>query len=113
MIRVLVVDDSPTARAALRRLLETDGDIRVVGEAANGTAALRALRSAKPDLVSMDVMLGAEDGIELTRRIMATHATPILLVTSAASRDPSLAFRALAAGALDVCEKPGARGVDD
>ncbi len=108
-VRVLIVDDSPTARLALARALSEDAsDIVIVGEAANAKEALAAIDRLSPDLVTMDVHLGAEDGIQLAAQIMGHHPVPILIVTGVDARNPGLAFRAMQAGALDVVPKlPG------
>jgi len=104
-VRVVVVDDSPTARLALRMALEREG-VQVIGEASHGDQALRMVRSLKPDLVTMDVYLPTGDGIEVTRRIMTDVPTPVLMVTSLDPRDRTLVYRAMEAGALDVLGKP-------
>lgn len=104
-VRVVVVDDSPTARLALRMALEREG-VQVIGEASHGDQALRMVRSLKPDLVTMDVYLPSGDGIEVTRQIMTEVPTPVLMVTSLDPRDRSLVYRAMEAGALDVLGKP-------
>src|SRR6185295_18109548 len=69
-IRVLVVDDSGFMRIALRKIIEADGDIRVVGEARNGREAIRLAQELKPDVVTMDIVMPEMDGIEATRRIV-------------------------------------------
>lgn len=108
--RVLVVDDSPTARLALRRALGEGQGIDVVGEASSGPRALDQVRVLKPDLVTMDVQLGDDDGVEVARQIMTTSPTPILVVTALDPRSRSLPFRIVEAGALGIAAKPPARG---
>src|SRR3954468_9832221 len=103
--RVLVIDDSRTARAALRAALTRDREIDVVGEAADGTEARKLVERLKPQLITMDVFLRAESGLDLTAAIMRTAPTPIVVVTAADAKDASLVFRAMQAGALDVCAK--------
>lgn len=104
-IRVLIVDDSATARAALRAGLEVDSGIFVVGEAASGDEASRLVRTLRPNIVTMDMYLTGSTGIEVTRTIMEECPTPILVVTAYHPTDPGLAFKAVTAGALDVCAK--------
>ncbi len=106
MINALIVDDSATARLAIRQALESDRDIRVVGEAENGAHALALIKRYKPDIVTMDVYLRKENGIEVTSSIMATSPRPILIVTGINPSDPKLMYRAIEAGALDVAAKP-------
>ncbi len=70
-IRVLVVDDHPVVREGVRSLMDHEPDISVVGEAADGNAAIEVARRAIPDVVVMDVSMSALNGVEATRRITA------------------------------------------
>ncbi len=107
LLRILIVDDSALVRRALREMLESDAGIRIVGEAANGLEALQLARELKPDLITMDVLMPVMDGVETTEQLMAYNPTPILVVTSALSRqDIDISFQMLGAGALEVVEKP-------
>ncbi|MDH5490898.1 MAG: response regulator [Myxococcales bacterium] len=109
MKTVLIVDDSPTARMALRRAIEgADSDLRVVGEASDGLTALREAHRLRPDLITMDVHLGHDDGVNFTTTIMAVSPTRVVIVTGVDPKSPELTFRSLGAGALDVLAKlPG------
>ena len=98
MTRVLLVDDSPSARLALRRLLANEG-FDVVGEANSGAEALRLVSQLRPDLVTMDVLLGGQDGVDVTRGILARHRCRVVIVTGLDPSRANLAFRAVAAGA--------------
>ena len=71
MIRVLVADDQHLVRAGFRALLDDAGDIEVVGEAGDGAEAVELARSARPDVVLMDIRMPVLDGLEATRRIVA------------------------------------------
>ncbi|KIF66478.1 LuxR family transcriptional regulator [Streptomyces sp. AcH 505] len=75
MIRVLLADDQSLVRAGFRALLDAQPDIEVVGEAADGEAALRAVRELRPDVVLMDIRMPVLDGLAATRRI--TEDTPL------------------------------------
>lgn len=106
-IRVLVVEDSPSARDLLVHIVNTDPAFQVVGTARDGEAAVRAVSCRKPDVVTMDVHMPKMDGLTATRKIMETNPLPIVIVS--ASFDPSeteTCFVALAAGALAVAGKP-------
>jgi two-component system chemotaxis response regulator CheB len=106
-IRIVVVDDSQTARELLVALYESAG-FRVVGVGKNGEDALQLVVKHKPNIVSMDVVMPKMDGLEATRAIMREHPTPIVIVTASLMRaDTDLAFEALKAGALTAVQKPG------
>jgi two-component system chemotaxis response regulator CheB len=101
-IRVLLADDSAFMRLALRRIVEGEADLRVVGEAADGGGAVEAAARLRPDVVVMDLAMPAMDGIEATRRIMALPSPPAVVMVSALTREGSEpALRALAQGAVD------------
>ena len=108
MIRVLMVEDSPSAALLLRGILESDPNLRVVGVVDNGEEALRFISRQKPDVVTMDIILsGSLDGYETTRRIMSSTPVPIVIISSTFT-DQAIAgsFRAIQAGALAILEKP-------
>ncbi|MGH7687957.1 MAG: response regulator [Candidatus Dormibacteria bacterium] len=79
MIRVLVVDDQELVRAGLRTILQSGGDIHVVGEAADGAAAIDAANALRPDVVLMDIRMPRLDGVEATRRMPETRV--VMLTT--------------------------------
>jgi chemotaxis response regulator CheB len=68
MIRVLIADDSPTARQLIRAILESDPELRVVGEARDGAEAVRMAEELAPDIVLMDVNMPVLDGLGRPRR---------------------------------------------
>lgn len=105
MLDILIVDDSATARCHLRSALESDSEIRVVGEAENGQQMRRQLRKGIPNLIAMDIYLRHENGIDLTSGIMHSSPIPILMVTGMDANNPQTVFKALEAGALDVAPK--------
>lgn len=107
MIRVLVVDDSATAREYLAYLIGADPEVQVIGTARDGQEAIGAVRDLHPDVVVMDLMMPVMDGIEATRVIMETNPTPIVIVSAVWLRgEVEMTFRALGAGALAALEKP-------
>ncbi len=100
-IRLLLVDDDVPVREALRMLLESDGDLEVVGEAANGFEALAISEKASPDIILMDIQMPEMDGIEATRRISEKKSGdegPRVLVLTTFEQDEYLS-QALQAGA--------------
>ena len=107
MIRVLVAEDSPTARALLVSMLSSDAGITVIGEARNGTEAVALADTLRPDLITMDVQMPEIDGLEATVRIMTRAPVPIIVVSSLASgSEVELSLEATRAGALMVLPKP-------
>lgn len=109
-IRVLVVDDSLTVRRHLVEVLSDDARFEVVGEAADGHAAIGLCDSLRPDVVTLDMVMPGLDGLAATEHIMAYFPTPILIVSASYNRGEVLStYDALAAGAVDVIEKPRPR----
>ena len=106
MIRVLVAEDSATARALLVSILSAERDIVVVGEARTGTEAVELAERLMPDLITMDVHMPELDGLEATKQIMTRSPRPILVVSSATGSDVALSLDATRAGALMAIAKP-------
>ncbi|WP_433075865.1 chemotaxis-specific protein-glutamate methyltransferase CheB [Dactylosporangium sp. CA-052675] len=113
MIRVLVVEDSATVRQCLREALTPATGFEIVGEATDGAQAVELCRRLRPDVITMDVMLPVMTGLAATEQIMALAPTPILVVCSADRRELFTTYDALAAGAVDVLEKPRGDATDD
>jgi two-component system chemotaxis response regulator CheB len=106
-IRVLVVEDSITMRRHLCDVLAAQPDLAVVGEAEDGKQAIQLCASLRPDVITMDMMLPVMTGLSATEYIMAHCPTPILIVSSSTNRGELFkTYEALAAGAVDVLEKP-------
>src|SRR6266536_6182697 len=98
--RVVLVDDHPVLREGLRRILEREPDLEIVGEAETGEAALELVARISPDIVLMDVRMPGMDGIEATRRLGASHPQVQVLVLSAYPEFTREALQAGAAGYL-------------
>ncbi|HUZ70126.1 MAG TPA: response regulator transcription factor [Candidatus Saccharimonadales bacterium] len=98
MIRVVLVDDQPLVRTGLRTLLEEEADITVVGDAADGDQAVRAVAELVPDVVLMDIRMPVLDGLEATRRIMTSGSAARIVILTTFDLD-AYVFEALRAGA--------------
>jgi two-component system chemotaxis response regulator CheB len=106
-IRVLVADDSMTVRKRIVEALSALPEFEVVAEAADGREAIEACQRLRPDAVTLDMMMPVMTGLAATEYIMAYCPTPILVVSSSFNRGELFkTYEALAAGALDVLEKP-------
>jgi two-component system chemotaxis response regulator CheB len=107
MIRVIVVDDSPTARVLLVDILRSDPELEVIGEAGDGVEAVELTQRLRPDVVTMDIHMPRMDGFAATKEIMITAPTPIIIATnSTRAAEVEVAMYALRAGAVTVVSKP-------
>ncbi|MEY2513833.1 MAG: hypothetical protein QOJ89_1191 [bacterium] len=98
-IKVLLADDQAMVRAGFRMILETEDDIEVVGEAANGEQATASTRRLRPDIVLMDIEMPVLDGLQATRRITADAALASKVVILTTFERDEYVFDALQAGA--------------
>ena len=107
MLRVLIVDDSPTARRLIAAILGADPDIEVVGEASDGEQAVQLTQRLRPDVITMDIHMPSLNGFDATHRIMSSCPTPIVIVSaSTLVHEVEWAMKALQAGALTLLLKP-------
>jgi DNA-binding NarL/FixJ family response regulator len=97
-VRVLLVDDDDLMRAGLKAVLSSDDSIRVVGEAADGRAAVEAARIHAPDVVLMDVRMPGMDGVAGTREVLAVSPNARVVILTTFEEDDYI-FGALSAGA--------------
>jgi two-component system, LytTR family, response regulator len=101
-IRTVIVDDEPLARQRLRKLVEADADVTLVGECADGQEALTALRDLRPDLVFLDVQMPGLDGFGVLERLGGVAAPVVIFVTA----HDRYALKAFEVHALDYLLKP-------
>ncbi len=113
-IRVLVVEDSQTVRARIVEALSRDPGLRVVGVAEDGKRAIEQCERLAPDVITLDMMLPEMTGLAVTEYVMAYRPTPILIVSASVNRGELFrTYEALAAGAIDVLDKPRGDETDD
>jgi DNA-binding NarL/FixJ family response regulator len=96
--RVLIADDQALVRGGFRMILDAKGDVEVVGEAGDGEEAVALAERERPDVVLMDVRMPGTDGIEATRRIVASGSAARIIVLTTYDADEYV-FAALRAGA--------------
>jgi two-component system response regulator DevR len=102
VLRVVIVDDHAVVRTGTRQVLETSGDITVVGEAETGATALALVDDLEPEVVLVDVQLPGESGIDVARRLAVSHPSVRVVILSAHDDDVFVndAFEVGAAGYL-------------
>jgi DNA-binding NarL/FixJ family response regulator len=98
MTRLLIADDQALVRVGLRKIMETEPQTMVVGEASNGNEAVSAARALRPDVILMDIRMPVLDGIEATRRIIRELPGTRILILTTFGLD-SYVYDALRAGA--------------
>jgi DNA-binding NarL/FixJ family response regulator len=103
-VRVVLADDNAQFRGVLRRLLERDPMIEVIGEAASGADAITLCDEHRPDVVLMDVSMPELDGLEATHRLKATHPDLVVLLLSVGNKEQEIAA-GLAHGASEYLTK--------
>lgn len=109
-VKILIVDDSNFIRQVLKRSLEADRDLLVIGEASDGYEALDKIRLLKPDVVTLDVEMPGISGLETLRRIMTENPVPVVMLSAHTTRGADATMEALAHGAVDFVAKPELAG---
>ena len=115
-IRVVIVEDSPTMRAILKTRLEREGDIVVVGAAADAAQGRTMIRELDPDVITLDVEMPGMNGLDFLEKIMALRPTPVIIVSGSTQKGTETTARALALGAVNCyakSERSGSLPFDD
>jgi two-component system nitrate/nitrite response regulator NarL len=110
VIRILIADDHPIFRAGLRRLLETEPDFHVVGEAADGYEAVRLTRELQPDILLLDVSMPRGNGLDVLRQLSSFPGTTRALLLTATIEKPDI-LQALVLGVRGLVLKESATAV--
>ena len=111
-IRTVIADDHPIFRDGLRRLLESEGDLKVLGEASDGAEAVKLARQLKPDILLLDLAMPKHPGLEALRELStSTTATPVRVILLTAAIEKAQIVEALQLGARGVVLKDSATQV--
>ncbi|WP_375195268.1 chemotaxis response regulator protein-glutamate methylesterase [Sphingobium sp.] len=104
--RVLIVDDSPSMRAMLTKLLSSDPLIEVVGTAPEPHAAREMIKTLNPDVVTLDIEMPGMDGLSFLEKIMRLRPMPVIMCSTLTARGAEATIEALRLGAVDCIAKP-------
>lgn len=109
-IRVLIVDDSAFIRSALKSIINSSGNLEVVGEAKDGKEAVELAMDLAPDVITMDVEMPVMNGIEATKEINKYAKIPIIMLSTLTSTGAEATLDALTYGAVDFITKKSSSG---
>lgn len=107
-IRLVIADDHPIFRDGLRRLLEAEADLKVLGEASDGAEAVKLVRQLKPDILLLDLAMPKHPGLEALRDLSSGSDTPVRVILLTAAAEKSQIVEALQLGARGVVLKDSA-----
>ena len=105
-IKVFIVDDSAVVRQVMTQVLGSAPDIQVIGSAPDPIFALQKMQQDWPDVVTLDIEMPRMDGLTFLKKIMAEHATPVVICSSLAVQGTETTMQALEAGAVSIITKP-------
>lgn len=105
-LKVFCIDDSPSILALLKHILSHESGFDVIGTASNGVEAAEKLLHLKPDLVTLDIHMPVQTGLEYLRKNYSTRHAPVIMISSVVREEGDLALQCLEAGAADYIEKP-------
>lgn len=111
-IRVLIVDDSPSMRAILTRILSADREIEVVGLAPEPHSAREMIRELDPDVMTLDIEMPGMDGLSFLERVMRLRPMPVVMCSTLTARGAEATIEALRLGAVDYIAKPSGQAED-
>src|SRR2546430_7382295 len=107
-IRIVIADDHPIFRDGLRRLLEAEADLKVIGEACDGAEAVKLARQLKPDILLLDLAMPRHPGLEALRELSSGSANSVRVILLTAAAEKNQIVEALQLGARGVVLKDSA-----
>jgi two-component system, chemotaxis family, protein-glutamate methylesterase/glutaminase len=105
-VRAMIVDDSPSMRAVLRQILNTDPGIEVIGAAPDPHSARQLIKELNPDVLTLDVEMPGMNGIEFLEKIMRLRPMPVVMCSTLTARGTDIAIEAMRLGAVECIAKP-------
>jgi len=105
-LKVLIVDDSALVRQVLAEIISADPDLEVLATAADPFIAAERMKTAVPDVITLDVEMPRMDGISFLQKLMRQHPLPVVICSSVTEKGSEVALKALEAGAVEIIEKP-------
>ena len=105
-MRVLIVDDSAAVRRALQDVIESDPALSVMGAASDPIRAAHMISKERPDVITLDVEMPHMDGLTFLKKIMSQHPIPVVMCSAHLEANSARLIDALAAGAVDIIQKP-------
>ncbi len=105
-IKVLTVDDSAFMRRMISKMIDTAGDIRVIGTADDGKEGLQAAAEGNPDVITLDIQMPRLNGLQMLKRLMQENPTPVVLLSSLTEKGSEVTVEGLSLGAVDFVTKP-------
>jgi len=112
-LKVLCVDDSPSILNLLESIIKSAGGFEVIGKAMNGIEAAEKVKELKPDLITMDIHMPNQNGVEYLQKNFRTGHPPVIIISSVSREDSDLALKALNYGASDYVEKPALSNINE
>ncbi|OQW47963.1 MAG: hypothetical protein A4S09_14290 [Proteobacteria bacterium SG_bin7] len=106
LLKVLCVDDSPTVHTLMKQILTKDLGFEIVGNAFNTSEAKQKIRDLKPDVITLDIHMPGQTGIEYLEKNFDQSHPPVVIMSSVSREERGLAFKGLSCGASDYVEKP-------
>lgn len=113
ILRVLCVDDSPSVITLLKQILKKESGFEVVATAANGLEAAQRLRETKVDLITLDIHMPEQNGLEYLQKNISSSHPPVVMISSVSRENADLAMKCLEAGATDYVEKPALANIKE